>query len=265
MIVLACVTCAVAKVDASSVYYKEYDFIEDTYSEPIYYTPKCFDELNDEEREHFWELENTKKATGKKEGYKEYSCFSCDWHKFVTIPKLKKAEKTVSDFLKAGKKYNYKKMNKCFAKKGKKYSFKKNKRYMKCLKKINKKLSWKVVSSKGTDKKCQVKVRIKIPNLGKDIKKIAVKEFKREYTKNGDFDAYKCANKTFDKFIAKIKKYKGKTKTKTIVFPMVKKNGKWKIKKKTNAIEDVVIGLYHEGLKGTKKPILKWAKKHGYK
>lgn len=226
-----------SKVNAAEVYYREYDLLMDEYEERDYEEPPC----KDGEYWHNWLSIRTINATDKKEGCKIYECMECFCRKYVVYPKLKDAKTLVNYYLKDAKKYKWYFLNSYFYKSSKDYYFPNVNAYVKRYKKVNKKLSWKIKSVKGTDKKCTVKVRVKIPNLYKarynSVYKWAILQNKQ------GLSADYIVKQIQKEYFAKIKKYKGKTKTKTITFSLEKHNGYWYIKKRTRTMVDIATGF----------------------
>ena len=197
-------------------------------------------------------------------GSEERYCDLCGLTQERAIPKRqmntneRKAVKLVTTYLKAAKKYDWKKMNRCFVKATKKYGYPTDKAVAKYHKKYNKRmLKWTMVDVKKSGKTYYVYVSVRRPDgydlMHDSLYRSLVKCFKKHYkkgtlgTKAAKRDAEKAGSRAAVKYAAKLKS-PGIRETiyEEICFPVVKRNGKWKIKKKSMDIVDVACCGYND-------------------
>ena len=156
----------------------------------------------------------------------------------------KKAVKVVDTYMKAAKKYDWKKMNKCFYKLSKKYGYPTNKRFAKYHKKYNKSIKWKIISAKGTGRVIKIKVAYIHPDLYKPYYSASYKIM--WWTADHKSANTKKIGQQFAKIaLKKLKKAKVGTEIDSATFTIVKVNGKWRIKKKTAKLTDIAAGNYN--------------------
>lgn len=192
-----------------------------------------------------------RKATPYKTGKKERECETCYKIQRRTIPKRKftkdekKAKKVIEQYLKNAKKYNVIKLQKYFYKKDSSNYFLYDNKAIQLLKKYNKNISWKFKSVLGK-KKIVFTVKVKMPNLYKpayDAVYKACKAYGDGIVSDNNFKGY-----FMKEYLSRLATAKVKKKTKTITFNMIKKGGKWKIKKQSREIVDIAVGQLHRGL-----------------
>ena len=191
-----------------------------------------------------WKMERV--PTPYAEGYNIRYCFNCSKEQKQYLPKVKmtinqkKAISVVNTYMKAAKKYDIKKMNRCFASKPKKYGYP-TKNLNNIFKRNNKKaIKWEITNITGNNKKYVVTVKITQPNYYNKIYDIYYDAL--EYALLNNQSGTKAGTSAINKMVKKLKNAKIKKSTETYRFPIIKKNGKWKIEKKNRTIVDIACG-----------------------
>ncbi len=159
--------------------------------------------------------------------------------------------KSIKSFMSASKKFNIDQMNKyLYRKKDRipKSEFKQTPNMVKYIKKYNKKMSYKILSTKVSGKNATVKMKVKYVNA---------QPFTDAMFVNMIVDAFNGVDTESDKYIDKLFKrtLKAKVKlsmqTKTITVKMIKSNKKWKIKKLNNNLQNIVFADFTDGFNKT--------------
>ena len=177
------------------------------------------------------------------------------------ISSEKKAKKVVVKYSGAAKKYKWKTMNKCIAKRPKKYGYP----TVRCdwiYKKYNKNMRWRILETKKKGKKkYAIKVEIYQPSFYDEMYKAFYDTM--VWAWNNDIKSQKkLGNSIINKYNMNVKRTEkeGKVKyiTKTFVFDVVKKKGKWKIKKKTRGVVDIATAMMNVAEDDATDAFLEW-------
>lgn len=221
---------------------KEYRYCYECYQEETRLIPANGHDWED------WKI--LRKATSYHKGKKERYCQECYEHEVKVIPKRAltnnetKAKRVVAKYLKCCKKFNYKKVKSCFHN-NKKYVFYFDSTIKKYLKKHNKRIKWTIKDISGSGNKIKVKARVKYANLYK-VSYNAIFNAVKDYG-DGKIGKKDIEDRFWTNYINGLRKAKYKTRKKTFTFTVIKKHGKWKIKKRTKSIIDIATGRFYEG------------------
>ena len=209
-------------------------------------------------KDHAWgEWDVTEKPSAFHTGEKERYCDSCGQYEYATIPKRslssneKKAQSIANTYMKKAKKYDWKGMDKMFAKGSKKYGYPTVSSITKYYKKYNKKmLKWTVTDITGSGSKYNVHVNVTRPDLYIIMRDPFYKQLVKVWNSGNRSSKVgeKAGVKAVKEYQRKLKKGCKKTTTRTVVIPVVRSGGKWKIKSKSRDVVDIATGHFNEAM-----------------
>lgn len=159
--------------------------------------------------------------------------------------------KSIKNFMAASKKFNTSKMNTYLYRKKDKLStsvFKQLPHMTKYIKKYNKKMSYKILSTKVSGKNATVKIKVKYVNA-KPFTDIMLGYMLVDAFNGKDADSYKYIDSLFKRSLNK--KVKLSMQTKTITVKMIKSNGKWKIKNLSNKLHNIILADFSDAFDKT--------------
>lgn len=159
--------------------------------------------------------------------------------------------KSIKNFMTASKKFNISKMNTYLYRKKDKLStsvFKQLPHMTKYIKKYNKKMSYKILSTKVSGKNATVKIKVKYVNA-KPFTDIMLGYMLVDAFNGKDADSYKYIDSLFKRSLNK--KVKLSMQTKTITVKMIKSNGKWKIKNLSNKLHNIILADFSDAFDKT--------------
>lgn len=159
--------------------------------------------------------------------------------------------KSIKNFMTASKKFNTSKMNTYLYRKKDKLStsvFKQLPHMTKYIKKYNKKMSYKILSTKVSGKNATVKIKVKYVNA-KPFTDIMLGYMLVDAFNGKDADSYKYIDSLFKRSLNK--KVKLSMQTKTITVKMIKSNGKWKIKNLSNKLHNIILADFSDAFDKT--------------
>lgn len=159
--------------------------------------------------------------------------------------------KSIKNFMTASKKFNISKMNTYLYRKKDKLStsvFKQLPHMTKYIKKYNKKMSYKILSTKVSGKNATVKIKVKYVNA-KPFTDIMLGCMLVDAFNGKDADSYKYIDSLFKRSLNK--KVKLSMQTKTITVKMIKSNGKWKIKNLSNKLHNIILADFSDAFDKT--------------
>ncbi len=201
-------------------------------------------------RGHVWgEWETIEEPTHFKTGSAVRSCDYCEAEETKELEKRaftseeKKANNIVEKYLSAAKAYDIKKMNSCFKNQKPKLVYP-SKRVVSTLKKGATRIRYEVKDITFSGNKCTVTAEVTHPDYYNDAKNAMKTAIKYYSSYKPDATSDEVA-KYFIKLFKKRVKYE--TTTRTIKFSLVKTDGKWKIKTKTQDLMDIAVGYFTQG------------------